>query len=49
MKGTTKERMERERRKRSSSGGSEKMERVGDRGNGRILFQRYRSLTKEYD
>jgi len=31
MKGKTQERMERESRKRSSSVGSEKMERVGDR------------------
>jgi len=31
MKGKSKERMERRSRKRSSSDGSEKMERVGDR------------------
>jgi hypothetical protein len=31
MKGKTQERTERRRRKRSSSAGSEKMERVGDR------------------
>jgi hypothetical protein len=42
MKGKTQERMERRSRKRSSSAGSEKMERVGDRQgkNGEVLFNR---------
>jgi hypothetical protein len=42
MQGKTQERLERGSRKRSSSSGSEKMERVGDRQekNGRRVFDR---------
>jgi hypothetical protein len=37
--------MERRSRKRSSSAGSEKMERVGDRKNGEVLFDRPKPTT----